>query len=173
MVHIIPLTRMLRACRWPGCEAEPIEKQIPLCDRHFEYIGLRYMDARTVMGSSFLREVSPIDEKRERTRRRDEARAQMLEQQSVVYYVRIGDHVKIGFTVNLKQRLSQLRLDPPAVLATEPGGRITEARRHAEFADERVGRREDFNPSRRLLAHIADLRQLHGDPVITTFPKAQ
>lgn len=102
----------------------------------------------------------------------DTKRRQQLKAQSVVYYVRIGDRVKIGFTTNIKQRLSGLRIyDADHVLATEPGGRDLERRRHQEFADERVSpRHEDFNPSRKLLAHIALVREQHGEPKVTTFP---
>lgn len=91
------------------------------------------------------------------------------EDRSQVYYVRIGDHVKIGYSINMHQRLSALRVNRDAVLATEPGGRDLERQRHAQFAAERVGRREDFNPSRRLLAHIEAVRAKHGEPRITTW----
>lgn len=78
---------------------------------------------------------------------------------AVVYYVRHGDHVKIGRTTDLQSRLRSLYLDPDALLATEPGGQQLETQRHAQFADERVyANRELFNPSRRLLAHISALQ---------------
>lgn len=77
---------------------------------------------------------------------------------SVVYYVRTGRYVKIGYTSNLKARLVNLRLDATEVLATESGGRTLEAQRHAQFADERIGKREDFVLSFRLQEHIRELQ---------------
>lgn len=82
-----------------------------------------------------------------------------------VYYVRIADHIKIGYSTRLRQRLRDLRVDPDALMAAEPGGRDLERRRHLEFAEERIGRREDFHPSGRLLAHIEAVRAEHGDLV--------
>lgn len=171
-VNIIPLERWARECHWPKCHSEPLEMQIPLCERHFVYIGERFMSERTVLGARYLRAGAPEREERQaEVRRREADRAIALEDQSVVYYVRIGDHVKIGFSANLRQRLIALRVSPDAVMATEPGGRTVEAVRHKEFAAERVGRREDFNPSRRLLNHIELIRREHGGPSIKGYPK--
>lgn len=76
----------------------------------------------------------------------------------VVYYLRTpSGRVKIGYTANLKRRLVQLRARAADVLAYEPGGRDVEARRHAEFADARVGRTEDFDVSDDLARHLATL----------------
>lgn len=172
MVYVIPLDRYLAHCRWPGCRAEPVEKQIPLCDRHFQYIGERFVDERTAFGSAYIQSLRPsLEARKEEHRLREERRAQALEAQSVVYYIRIGDHVKIGFTSNLRERLKALRVYTDNLLATEPGGRAVEAQRHQEFAAERVGRRENFNPSRRLLAHIEQVRNEHGAPVVTSYPR--
>lgn len=76
----------------------------------------------------------------------------------VVYYLDLasGD-VKIGFTTNLAMRVQALRRPMSAVMATESGGRDVEAERHRQFAGERIGRREDFAASPRLLAHIWQL----------------
>lgn len=84
---------------------------------------------------------------------------------SVVYYVRIGEFIKIGYTTNLRNRMSGLRTDCSNVLATEPGGKELEAKRHAQFDKIRVGRREDFKPTLALIKHIEAVRDFHGDPV--------
>lgn len=176
MVNVIPISFYLDECRWPKCHAEPVETQIPLCERHFQYIGERFVDERTPFGATGLRAIAEqrgreVQASAERYEAREDRRQQALSDQTVVYYVRIGDHVKIGYTCNLKQRLVALRVAEDAVLATEPGARELERRRHLQFADERVGRREDFNPSKRLLAHLDALISEHGKPVITTYPK--
>ena len=134
-----------------------------VCEEHLAEIGKAFVDERSIWGTRFLaarREridadaVCQSDSNAARDRRR-----------SVVYYVRLADHVKIGYTTHLRGRLGGLRTDATALLAAEPGWREVEAQRHAEFADERQGRRENFNPSRRLLAHIDQVLELHGDPL--------
>jgi len=86
--------------------------------------------------------------------------------EGVVYYVRIRDYVKIGVTANLSHRMLNLRAGSDQILAVEPGGRDLERQRHHEFADERRGRREDFELSDRLKQHIAITRMTHGDPML-------
>jgi excisionase family DNA binding protein len=71
-----------------------------------------------------------------------------------VYYIRFGDRIKIGTTKCLTARLSDLPHDE--VLATEPGGRDVETRRHRQFAAQKI-RREWFRPDPVLLEHIAAL----------------
>lgn len=83
----------------------------------------------------------------------------------VVYYVRIRGYVKIGVTANLRHRMLNLRADQQQILAVEPGGRDLERQRHREFAEERHGRREDFDLSDRLKHHIAIVRMTHGEPL--------
>lgn len=163
-------------CCWPECEKTVEAGGPPLCERHFLKVGLEFLRERhhllndyladAVMGVRVSRDLrSHYEEARQHQERRRAAYAE----QSQVYYVRIHDHVKIGYTVNLKQRLSQLRVSPDALLATEPGARDLEQQRHAEFAAERIGRREDFNPSRRLLAHIEAIKAEHGEPNLTGY----
>lgn len=88
------------------------------------------------------------------------ARRQQQATVSVVYYLRLGPFVvKIGTTTNLHQRVRQLRSEMQYVMATEPGGRDLEHKRHVQFAEERINRRrEDFSLSSRLQEHIDLLR---------------
>src|SRR5262249_50681228 len=51
---------------------------------------------------------------------------------SVVYFVQVGKHIKIGFTTNLDRRL-KIRL-----LATISGGRELEQRLHCAFSETRI-----------------------------------
>lgn len=86
----------------------------------------------------------------------DERRWQRHDRDQVVYYVRVGDHIKIGYTSRLEQRIRAY--GPTAqLLATEPGTRELERQRLREFADCLVGGKEWFAPSRPLLEHIATL----------------
>lgn len=73
----------------------------------------------------------------------------------VVYYLRLGERVKIGTTYAPRQRFAALPHDE--VLAFERGGRAVERMRHAEFADDRLGTSEWFALSPRIRAHAAAL----------------
>jgi hypothetical protein len=61
---------------------------------------------------------------------------------SVVYFVRLGDHIKIGFTANLPRRLSALRNVWPLVdvLLTIPGGREMERTIHELLQEAKIVR---------------------------------
>lgn len=74
----------------------------------------------------------------------------------VVYYVRIGNRVKIGTSVNLPDRLSTI--NPEEVLAVEPGDIRTERRRHREFANLRT-HGEWFRYEEPLTQHIEQIRR--------------
>lgn len=78
-----------------------------------------------------------------------------------IYYVQIGEHIKIGYTINLKQRLASY---PPnrRLLATEPGGERTEAQRLRQFLEYRATGREWHYPAQPLVDHINKLRVRAG-----------
>jgi hypothetical protein len=71
---------------------------------------------------------------------------------SVVYFVRIGKHIKIGTTISLKGRLQSFRTSSAeeiTVLLIIPGGREVERRLHDLFREERI-RLEFFYSSLRI-----------------------
>jgi hypothetical protein len=73
----------------------------------------------------------------------------------VVYYMRVGNRIKIGFTGDLIRRTQAV--GPEEVLATEPGSFAIEKRRHNEFGEYHVIN-EWFAQGPRLLEHIVKLR---------------
>lgn len=80
---------------------------------------------------------------------------------AVVYYLRIGELIKIGTTNNLNQRLKAYPPDRE-VLALERGGTGLEALRLRQFRHLLAGRREWFTPADDLLAHIDQVRARAG-----------
>lgn len=87
---------------------------------------------------------------------RQERRALAHQHPAIVYYMRLGNLVKIGFTENLTQRLSVI--NPEEVLTTEPGGRKREGERHKQFADLRV-HGEWFRLEGALVEHIEAVKR--------------
>lgn len=154
----------VRECCIPDCDhLVPRTSPLPVCHAcGIKIAVVHWGDAKLALGVQ-----REIQEERDQARARREA---AYADQSLVYYVRIGEHIKIGYSTNLKQRISQLRLQPTALLATEPGGRDLEKERHRQFsADRIVSNREDFTLSPRLLAHIGALLAEHGPPKIPGF----
>ncbi|WP_297411592.1 GIY-YIG nuclease family protein [Naasia sp.] len=79
----------------------------------------------------------------------------------VVYYLRYADRVKIGTTGNPRQRFGRIWHDE--LLGFERGGRRLEQRRHAQFADDRLGG-EWFRRSPELLEHVGAVAAGVDDP---------
>lgn len=69
----------------------------------------------------------------------------------VVYYFRVGNRIKIGFTGNVTNRVRDLM--PEEVLGWERGERSLEAERHRQFARHRVNR-EWFEDCPAIRQHI-------------------
>lgn len=74
----------------------------------------------------------------------------------LVYYMRFGDRVKIGYTTNLASRLKAVPNDE--LLATEPGTRAVEAARHHQFRELRLTG-EWFDHVEPLVSHIEGLQR--------------
>jgi len=144
----------------------------PVCIKHaaklYEFIQQSMVAAsEDPVTLTLMAKLLSISDRTTMRRCTDPTQAQRRAAQSVVYYLQIHDFIKIGTTTNLVDRLHQLRVDRDAVLATEPGNFGLESIRLDQFAEYRIGRRENFEPAAELLKHIADVRRLNGEPVIT------
>lgn len=82
--------------------------------------------------------------------------------ESIVYYVRRANLMKIGTTRCPNERFATLL--PDEILAWEPGSQATESARHREFAAWRLGGSEFFEISDALTRHTTNLRERHGEP---------
>lgn len=94
--------------------------------------------------------------------RAEEARAEaerkgFLTSPGMIYYLLVGDLVKIGFTVSLEQRMKSY---PPnaKVLATHPGTRETERQMHHKFLHRVAEGREWFTPCAEIDQHIEEVK---------------
>lgn len=111
-------------CCFPNCSARPTEHvRQPLCDRHLLSV---YRDVRDrIVGANEIDQLvamrQMIAERPSKTRFK----------QGVVYFVRFGNRIKIGFTTDLSTRMKVIPHD--AILLTIPGNMSTEARLHRRF----------------------------------------
>lgn len=93
----------------------------------------------------------------------DEVRvARGKRQPGFVYYIRMGDLIKIGYASNISRRM---RAYPPSaeLLAAHPGTIELEKSIHADFHAFLRRGREWFEPHQSVMAHIASVREKFGD----------
>jgi len=81
--------------------------------------------------------------------------------ESIVYYIRRGDLIKIGSTIRPRRRFTELV--PDEILAIEPGDRAQEVYRHNQFRHLRCGG-EYFRDDPELREHVQCIREQYGDP---------
>jgi hypothetical protein len=75
---------------------------------------------------------------------------------SWVYYIRMGDEIKIGVSVDPLKRAQSLSLNASHILAVEPGTQMLERKRHDQFRDLHL-HGEWFRAEGALLDHIESL----------------
>lgn len=85
----------------------------------------------------------------------------------LVYFIRNGNRVKIGYTTHLAARVAALTLTLRFVVLTLDGGRDLETTLHRRFADERLEGTEWFVYSRRLREYIASEQAKPQHPSIS------
>lgn len=142
------------------CGAPSIEDMaFAICEVHAIRV-FRYMSALMESLSDdplFRAKIFLEDAEQQRARER----RQLAERDEVVYYVQIGDHIKIGYTSVLRQRMNAY----PAtrrLLATEPGTYQDEQARHQQFRHHLAAGNEWFHPGQDLIKHINELRRGQG-----------
>lgn len=81
----------------------------------------------------------------------------------VIYYLRVGELIKVGFASNLRHRL--MNYPPEAqLLAARPAQRGDEAAEHTALAAFRVHGREWYSQHPAVLARVDDVTAEHGQP---------
>lgn len=144
-------------CTWQFCSANAdlslYKQQVQLCREHALFVWATINNEMVEHGMSneevFARAKK---EKQEREQTRQKIQKE-LATVGEVYYLKIGAHIKIGFTTNMPNRMHSY---PPGteILAVEYGDLSLERKRHRDFADLRAAGREWYRPESRLLDHI-------------------
>lgn len=154
-----PLTD--RPCAWENCHRRSsVIYNLPICDVHAELAHREVQRDRITADLHFAERFRIIDDAREANRRRLDAGkpAHAGPVPGWVYYLLIGDTIKIGYTKDLTTRLTAY---PPTaqLLAAEPGTLKTERERHSRFAVHLTHGREWFRDHPDIRAWIATLPQ--------------
>lgn len=161
--HVIPACTVQRQ-NGTFCDAVSLEDApFPICAHHALSLFTHLQDTLMSAGDATYSDVATdILMRNLRGRALGHApRSERVTVERVVYYVQVGDLIKIGTTSTLRNRLSHFPPDS-VLLATEPGGHDVEAARHRQFAsllyDSDTSFREWFHAAPELLDHIAQLR---------------
>lgn len=156
----VPETTYAAACTALAASGRPCDNAslpdspFPICLRHAAEV-MRYLNAITEdhAGAAVMAARSLAAE----IHRRPEHLRAPGRGVSVVYYLRIGQYIKIGYSADLKTRI---RFYPPdtEILALEiDGDRTLEAKRLRQFRHDLLAGTEWFAPSPALLSHIESL----------------
>lgn len=173
-----------RRCYWHSCHKRYSAKySLPLCDEHIDMISTR---VATINGGPELipcdhdKTIGLLKDELARTRAKvADLRAGLLpaaepaerakpKRDGTVYYVKVGANIKIGWTADLAKRMRQYPPDS-SLLATEPGTRSDEQKRHKMFAAHRTHGREWYAAIPSLLHHIETVKAKHGEPASVAF----
>lgn len=169
-------------CAWPGCR-ERLEIPFPgngelLCNRYGVLCTTHAVDVAVavIAHQSDLNRVQQFFEqqtteravraakwKAEDERYEAEKVALRQDREGFVYYLRVGERIKVGYSVDVKRRM---RAYPPGsqLLAVEPGDRELETQRHRQFAGSRTDGREWFRPTPDILALAEEIVDTYGEP---------
>lgn len=149
-------------CAMEKCNQPPLHG-IPLCEAHGAAVALYMQDhAESIERAAEIKHQRE-EEELYRFRQRHAEKIRKLNSTfktdpGLIYYLRVGDKIKIGFTTDLEQRL---RAYPPfaVLLATHPGTVKLEGQMHAKFCAHLIGGREWFAVSDQIMQHIENVRK--------------
>lgn len=154
-------TAHLTACAYPGCRNGMMFHVGPVCHEHALLIA-------EAVNRSQAKPITEAHAAAALRRQRDDERARQLAesrgtQPGWIYYVRIGDRVKIGYSTDVKRRMGEY---PPEsrLLAVHPGTRKLETEMHQRFAGSRAAGREWFRETVEITEHIAQVLDQFGEP---------
>lgn len=162
MKRTVPSHHVPFFCAYPQCTDHTQWNDTPLCPEHAAIVWKTFDERTTEAHKQVIR-----GEHREAAAAIRSAEAEARAEKRFasnrpgsIYYLRVGDRVKIGFTADLYQRMMQY---PPnsELLATHPGTPAMEKRIHQDFTRHLADGREWFHPNTELSEHIAGVQSMY------------
>lgn len=153
--HLAEAERRTR-CVFDYCSRYCSEKfDAPLCDEHVLQV---WSLVQAQHANSVARSQARLAEERKAA-----TRDERMSAPGTIYYLRVGDHIKVGYASHLESRLAAY---PPTaeLLATHPGTLRDEQALHKRFTTHRVAGREWYAPATPILEHIDTIIAHHGKP---------
>jgi hypothetical protein len=169
-------------CPIPGCKNRTwASRYLAVCGecaRHIAHMVRGPIESRDLeqrLEADHLRRIIARQSRELRALRNGEAYETPTEQpteakplEGVVYFLRSGGYIKIGWTSDLSKRMRAYSPDS-MLLATQPGTRKDEHRLHKMFAAHRTHGREWYAMTPSLMHHIEQVAVEHGTPDPVTF----
>lgn len=156
----------LKVCIMPHCNGKPLRnldgENLGIClgcalpiGEHFDRLGEQPKLTEAKLQRRLRQEA--------RWRQEDEDRESRAMAPGWVYYVQVGERIKIGYAKDVAARL---RAYPPGhkLLATHPGTKTLERDMHQQFRGSLAAGREWFYPHDDLLTHIDQVIAQFGKP---------
>lgn len=155
-------------CVFGGCRERSSYHQMPICREHAAQAWLAFEQVEPEQYKRLIRgETADVAaETRAAKAEHQETKRLSAHRAGTIYYLRIADRIKIGFTTDLYRRMGQY---PPnsEILATHPGTPIVERDMHQRFSRHLADGREWFHPHGELDAHILQVQaQYPGTPTM-------
>lgn len=150
-----------RQCTIQFCAKECSDRyDAPFCQEHI--LDIWMMVERDMKRANISVDDVEADRKVERQRRERDRKAGHT---GTVYYLAVAGHIKIGYTKNLHQRISQY---PPnaELLATHDGTPTDERSLHGRFAAYLDSGREWFRDVPEIREHIRTVNAERGAPML-------
>lgn len=163
-------------CAYPECSDYALYRGTPLCREHAAHVWSIFEAREPALHQELVREqYKDLQlERKDAETEATETRRLTAQRPGYVYYVEVGDRIKIGFTENVANRM---RAYPPTstLLAVHPGTPSMEKEMHSKFRVHLAEGREWFKPSEELAAHIEAVAkqfplELHFTPNRPTRP---
>lgn len=162
--EIVFMRRPAAFCVFGGCRERASYHQMPICREHAAQAWLTFDEEEPEQYKRLIRgETAEVAaEIRAAKAKKQEAKRLSAHRAGTIYYLRIADRVKIGFTTDLYQRMGQY---PPnsEILATHPGTPTLERETHKRFAMHLADGREWFHPHAALDKHILKVQEQFPD----------
>lgn len=171
LTYLESKTRLADICGIKDCIMDGGFHGTPMCEEHAWQVWAtltavkEYDDEREAARNNLAQYEARMAE--EDRKKREEREASWKTDRWIapgwVYYLQVGDRIKIGFTKNIDQRMKQY---PPhsVFLAAHPGTPKVEREMHHKFLHLLANGREWFTVSHDLIAHIETMRNDFKQP---------
>lgn len=152
-------------CQMPDCKDPALRmggRSLGICYRHGVDVAT-YFDIRGEDFQQQLDRVARIEANARQSRLEEQRAESRRNAPGWIYYILVGERIKIGYSMDVKRRLKAYPPDTP-LLAMHPGTKRTEQDMHSKFAGSRAAGREWFLDAPEIREHIKQVIDQFGEP---------